>query len=164
MSKSFIINLGLILIFFYLQVSFLSLLSPSYQIKILLLSGLSLLFIDRYNKSFWWFLLGGILLDLLSLGVFGLNVVIFMAIYLLVSYLKKTFLHQSNIFLIILIVAGSIIFNNLILWLTFNDREIIHLLNMLGWELILNLLMIWPIYIFFVYLTGWFDKLDSSNN
>ncbi len=163
MSKSFFIHLFLILLVFFLEITFLNLISPNYQIKMLLMSGLALLFIDCYDRSFWWFLIGGILLDLASLNIFGLNMVVFILIYLIVSYLKKTIFHQPNIFLIILVVTGSVIFHDFIFWLTSSDRNIIDFLNVLTGEVALNLIVIWPLYIFFIYLTSWFDRTPSSN-
>lgn len=163
MSKRFIVHLILILLLFFLEISFFNLISPNYQIKIFLMSGLALLFIDSYDSSFWWFLIGGILLDLVSLNIFGLNMVVFMIIYLIVSYLKKTVFHQPNVFLIVLIVIGSVVFHDFIFWLTLSDRSIIDLLSVSVGDVALNLIVIWPLYIFFIYLTGWFDRTSSSN-
>jgi cell shape-determining protein MreD len=163
MSKRFIVHLVLILMLFFLEISFFNLISPNYQIKIFLMSGLALLFIDCYDSSFWWFLIGGILLDLVSLNIFGLNMVVFVVIYLIVSYLKKTVFHQPNVFLIVLIVTGSVVFHDFIFWLTLSDRSIIDLLSVSAGEVALNLIVIWPLYIFFIYLTGWFDRTSPSS-
>jgi len=158
-----VINILLILTFFFIRQSYLVVISPVYQIKLLLLCGLIILFLDYEEKAFWWFLVGGLLLDLYSPSSFGLNTIVFIAIYLIVSYFKKSIVHQPNIFLITIVLIGSVLVFNLVNWLLVGQGNLLQFLIYLGGEVLVNFIAIWPIYLLFVYLTSWLDNYKLFN-
>ncbi len=153
-----IINILLIVLFFFIRQSYLVMISPVYQVNLLLLSGLIVLFLDYEEKAFWWFLLGGLFLDLYSPSSFGLNTIIFIAIYLMVSYLKKTIVHQPNLFLITVVLIGSVVIYNLANWLLIEQGNLVEFMIYLAGVALVNFIAIWPIYLLFVYLTSWLGR------
>jgi hypothetical protein len=161
MSKDYYFHILLIILLFFLDQSFFNIYS-SYNIYLLLLSSLVIVLLDYDEKAFWWFLTAGLLLDLSSsLDVFGLNTVIFIGFYLIISYLKRSIVHRPNIFLIMALVVGLVLLYDLVLWLTsFGINDFIVFLSYLGGDLMVNLIAIWPIYLFFIYLSRFLKRFQ----
>ncbi len=157
MSKRFIFHIVLIIVFFLLEVTIVKLLfPPTICLRLLLLVGLSLLFLDYQEESFWWLIGGGILLDLQSSQIFGLHTFFLLAVYIAISIFCQRVIHQPNLFLLAGLVALSVLFYDLIQWLALVDQgSWLFLLEVFGWSALINFIAIWPIYLFAFYLSGW---------
>ncbi len=169
MEKRFIFHLVLITVFFFLEITLLPLFLPSFIVaRLILLSGVSLLFLDYSEESFWWFIIGGLLFDFFSPLVFGLYTLIFVAIYLGVNFLKQRFVHQPNLFFLTGVLIAIILLLNIFDWFSLSQYPVwIDFFRVYGWNLLANFILIWPVYLLFIYLTNWlqvwglFAKKDS---
>lgn len=169
MEKRFIFHLILVIIFFLLEITLLPLLLPPFIVtRLVLLSGVGLLFLDYREESFWWFIIGGLLFDFFSPLLFGLYTLIFVAIYLGVNFLKQRFVHQPNLFFLTGVLIVIILTLSIFDWLTLSQYPAwIDFLKVFGWNLLINFILIWPVYLLFIYLTNWlqvwglFAKRDS---
>lgn len=159
MEKRFFFHLILIFLFFMLEITLLPLLTPPFiAIRLILLSGLSLLFLGYREESFWWFIIGGLMFDFFSPLIFGLYTIIFVGIYLIVNFLKQRFVHQPNLFFL----TGVLVVVSLILsgfdWLSLSHRPSWDtFLQVAGWNMLANFFVIWPVYLLFIYLSNWLE-------
>lgn len=159
MNQRLIFHLISILIIFFIEVTIVQILfPPSASLRLLLLIGLSLLFLDYSEEAFWWLIGGGILLDLQSSQVFGLQTFIFLGIYLGVSLFRQRVVHQPNLFLLAGILFISVLIYDLVDWLILTERSYLDLLTIFGWSALINFLFIWPIYLITFYLSKWLDR------
>jgi len=155
-----------ILIAFFLEVTVIQILfSPAVSLRLLFLIGLVLLFLDYSEEAFWWLVFGGVLLDLQSSQVFGLQTLIFLGIYLGVNFFRQRIVHQPNLFLLAAIVIVSILINDLADWLMLAGRgSWLNFLRVFGWNILINLLFVWPIYIAVFYLSEWLKRYNFFIN
>lgn len=95
-----LINIVLIYIAVVLQISLMPAIS-FYQgmPNIILLVATSLAMINRREEALWWIILGGILLDIISAGYFGIYTLSFLAIYFMTYFLVKKIFTEPSIYL-----------------------------------------------------------------
>lgn len=94
MFKKTILNLILLLLFFFILFGFVSHISIYTNIWLIVIVYL-VLFFDEYTALLWTFSLG-LLLDLFSITPFGFYLIILSLIYLILSHLsKKVLTHKS---------------------------------------------------------------------
>ena len=157
-SKRIVLHVLALIIFFFVEVTIVQLLfSPAISMRLLLLIGLSLLFLDYLEESFWWMIGGGILLDLHSSQLFGLHTLIFLAIYLSVSFFRQRVVHQPNLFLLVGTVLISILIYDLAQWLAIPGEKggWLTFLKIFAGDGLVNFIFIWPIYLGCFYLSRW---------
>jgi len=165
MNQKLIINIVLILLFFFVEVTITKVLfSPAYSLRLIMLIGVSLLFLDRQEESFWWLIGGGILLDLQSSQVFGMHVFTLLGLYLVINLFRQRVVHQPNLFILVATVIISVFVYDLVQWLTIANNGGLFTFGAVFWRsLVVNLIFIWPIYLITYYFAGWLeDKKQTS--
>jgi xanthine/uracil permease len=157
-SKRVIFHILALVALFFVEVTIVQLLlPPAVSLRLLLLIGLSLLFLDYLEESFWWMVGGGILLDLHSSQFFGLHTSVFLASYLAVSFFRQRVVHQPNLFLLVGTILSSILIYDLAQWLAIVGEKANWLvfLKILAGDGLVNFIFIWPIYLCCYYLSSW---------
>lgn len=114
----------LIFILVILQISFFSQISFwGGSLNIILVILLSLLYIDRQKEAFYWVIIGGILLDLVSPLRFGIYLFLSLLVYILNHFLIRRFIFRKNLYIIFfMIFFSSIIYES---WFLLWDRSLI---------------------------------------
>jgi len=159
MNQKLIINIALILLFFLIEITIAKVLfSPAYSLRLIMLIGISLLFLDQQEESFWWLAGGGILLDLQSSQVFGLHTFTLLGLYLIINLFRQRVVHQPNLFILAATVIISVFVYDFIQWLTIANNGGLFTLGAVFWRsLVVNLIFIWPIYLIVYYFAGWLE-------
>lgn len=108
----------LIFIATVLQVSFFSQISfLGGSLNLILVILLSWLYRDRQDVAFYWAIVSGVLLDLLSPTRFGLYLFLLLLIYLFNYFLLRRFIFRKNLLIIFLLVFfSSLIYDGWFLW------------------------------------------------
>jgi hypothetical protein len=158
-SKRFIFHLLLIFFFYLLEITFARIFTfPGAYLSLILIAGISLFFLDYNEEALWWFLFGGLLIDINSLTFFGLNTAIMMLIYFLINFVRQKLIHQPNLFFLAGVLSSSVFLLTLGHWLMLENKNLIFLLSIYGQSLLINFIFIWIIYLFFIYLSSWLSS------
>ncbi len=114
--KSFLIRSSIIIVIILLQINFLNLIFPSsYTLNVIPLMVIAWVTVTKFEKIWIWILLLGAMTDIAEMEKFGKNILFFVVLAYLVSFLSKRFLIERRLYgtilLILFIITISFITN-----------------------------------------------------
>ena len=114
--KVFLVRSAIIIGIILFQFNFLNLIFPNnYSVNIILLTVIAWASVAKFEKIWIWILFLGLLTDIIGMGRFGVDGIIFVMLAYLVNFLSKRFLIERRLYeiaTVVLFIAMVSLFKN----------------------------------------------------